>query len=451
MVELTTNLEIYKYAVEKFSIVSITDTRGIILYANEEFCRISKYSLEELIGAPQSIVKSGYHPTSFFADMWRTIARGKIWRGEIKNKNKEGEYYWVDTTIIPIKNEHEKIVGYFSIRVDITERKKAQENLREAIIELSKTQEELVQLNKSLEEKVREKTAKLAELLREVQLKNEELLQLNDVLNDSIKELEKQKKEIEKQHHDITSSIRYARRIQTAFLPSETAFRSVLPDSFIIFRPKSIVSGDLYWFTKKIGRIFVAAIDCTGHGVPGAFMSMLAYTVFEKIINENHIIEVDKILLFAHQEITQLLRQEEENSVKDGMDAGICMIDTRSKTVEFAGARIPLVYIGQGQLNWLKGDKFSLGGSSLESMQFTKHKIVVLHPMQFYLFSDGVEDQFGGYNHGKFGRQRVKDILQRFHHLPFSEQKQNIEIVLDLWRGDEHQTDDMMLIGFGLK
>lgn len=451
MVELATNLDIYKYAVEKFSIVSITDTRGIILYANEEFCRLSKYSIEELIGAPQSIVKSGYHPTSFFAEMWRTIAKGKIWRGEIKNKNKYGEYYWVDTTIIPIKDESGKVKAYFSIRIDITERKKAQENLREAIIELSKTQEQLVQLNRSLEEKVKEKTAKLAEVLREVQLKNEELLQLNDVLNDSVKELEKQKKEIEKQHHDITSSIRYARRIQTAFLPSEEVFKELLPDSFIIFRPKSIVSGDLYWFTKKIGRLFVAAIDCTGHGVPGAFMSMLAYTVFEKIVNENHIIEVDKILLFAHQEITQLLRQEEENSVKDGMDAGICMIDTRSKTVEYAGAKIPLVYIEQGQLNWIKGDKFSLGGFSLEGMKFSKHCFTVLHPTQFYLFSDGIEDQFGGYNHGKFGRHRLREILQRYHHLPFHKQKQEIEAILDLWRGNEHQTDDIMLLGFGLK
>jgi PAS domain S-box-containing protein len=442
-------LGIYKYAVEKFSIVSITDEKGYILYANDKFCELSKYSQEELIGSPQSIVKSGYHPNSFFAEMWKTIAMGEVWRGEVKNRNKEGGFYWVDTTIIPLKDSKNRIYSYFSIRIDITERKKAQEGLKDAIIELTKAQEEVISLNKSLEERVKIKTFKLSEALEEVKAKNEELMQFNDLLNQSIQQLEEKKKEIEKQHTDITSSIRYAKRIQTAFLPSESDFKKLFPHSFIFFKPKSIVSGDLYWFTKKIGKIFVAAIDCTGHGVPGAFMSMLAHTIFEKIVNENHIIEVDKILMFAHQEVNQMLRQD-ITSVRDGMDVSLCMIDVKNRFLEFSGAKMPLVYIEQGNLTWLKGDKSSIGGWEYREVSFTKKKIPIPFSTQVYLFSDGIEDQFGGYDRRKFGRNRVKDMLQRVNQHSFEEQKQNIEIILDLWKGSENQTDDIMLLGFGL-
>ncbi len=242
-------------------------------------------------------------------------------------------------------------------------------------------------------------------------------------------------------------------------LPKIEQLKISIPDSFLFFRPKEIVSGDFYWFTelKNQNKIIVAAIDCTGHGVPGAFMSMIGNTYLNQIVHTQKIYEADKILNELNKDIRVSLNQDHTDS-RDGMDMALCVIDKEKKQLEFAGAKNPLVYIQDNTMFQIKGDIMAIGGSKkVHKKLFSKHIINIDKPTYLYIFSDGFQDQFGGRYKQKFMRKRFRNLLFDNHKQPFEIQKMIINETLDKWIDDANrfqkmteQIDDILVIGMKL-
>ncbi|MGB0523299.1 MAG: SpoIIE family protein phosphatase [Flammeovirgaceae bacterium] len=254
--------------------------------------------------------------------------------------------------------------------------------------------------------------------------------------------------EISKKNHKITDSINYARNIQHALLPRLDLIEEAFSDFFMIYRPKDIVSGDFYWFTRVGNKTVVAAVDCTGHGVPGAFMSLLGEVYISQIVKLQNILDPDLILFHLNEAIQESLNQTDKRN-RDGMDAAICLIDRDEDTISYAGARRPLVYVTEGELKIIKGDRLSIGSRlNNEKMHFTKHVLPLKDDTTYYLYSDGYADQFGGENDTKLLEKNLHNILLSVNQLPLSSQKHTLEAFLDDWQGDRAQIDDILLMGF---
>jgi len=296
----------------------------------------------------------------------------------------------------------------------------------------------------------------------EILAQSENLKQINEELNSTLVVVNDQKSMIESKNEDIMASIAYAKRIQTAMLPFEERIQTSLKDFFILFKPKDIVSGDFYWFqdtgiqsfalenpsAQQLGnKIILAAADCTGHGVPGAFMSMIGNELLNQIVNIRGITRPSEILYKLHIGIRNALRQESSDS-RDGMDVIICTLDKQAKTLEFAGAKNPLYYIQNGILHEIKGDKIPIGGEQMEQERiFTNHTISLDSPTTLYLCSDGYQDQFGGEQNKKFLVRNMKELFGKIHEQPMNAQKQFLENMLEKWMGNEKQTDDILIFG----
>jgi serine phosphatase RsbU (regulator of sigma subunit) len=299
----------------------------------------------------------------------------------------------------------------------------------------------------------------LKEKNEEINIQNEEIVAQRDSIIAQKQELEKQRDKIKEKNEQITSSITYAERIQKAILPNLDDVHEALPDSFILFKPRDIVSGDFYWFAEAQGKILISAIDCTGHGIPGAFMSMIGNTLLNEIVYHKNITSPEEILNHLHKGIFTSLRQHETGS-KDGMDITMCVIDKKKKTLEFAGASNPLIYIQEGNLHRVKGDVMPIGGNFAGKNplnSFTKHIIDCSKETCFYIFSDGFQDQFGGPKDMKFMAKRMAKLITNIHSQPMFVQKEILyEALIDWMGGDgEHakyrQVDDILVIGVRLK
>jgi serine phosphatase RsbU (regulator of sigma subunit) len=261
--------------------------------------------------------------------------------------------------------------------------------------------------------------------------------------------IELQKGELELKDKDITDSLIYAQRIQEALLPSETYFRKHFEDSFILFKPKNIVSGDFYWIGEKNGNIFVVAADCTGHGVPGALMSMIGLEIVEKAINEENIEVPSQVLAVMNRGLEKTFSREKNigTIIRDGMDIGLCVIDRKRKKVTYAGEFMPLYLIRSGSLSEIMPDKIIIGMNP-EGLPYTDHEIDLLENDIFYLFTDGYVDQFGGTENKKFMYRRFRYLLLTIHGFPVSDQKAILDENIKTWMGSTEQVDDMMVIGF---
>ncbi|GAB4328253.1 MAG: hypothetical protein OHK0038_02090 [Flammeovirgaceae bacterium] len=261
-------------------------------------------------------------------------------------------------------------------------------------------------------------------------------------------EIQAQRDEIEKSHQQIQSSIKYAQRIQNAILPRIEDLRSILPASFIIFRPKDVVSGDFYWI-HKVGDIKIVVVsDCTGHGVPGAFMSMIGNELLNEIVSLNHILMPSKILENLHKGVKRVLKQE-DSSNRDGMDVAICAIESSTKKVRFSGAKNPVIYIENGELQYIRGNRNPIGGVQKDSDEpFQLHEFEVSNDTIIYLFTDGFQDQFGGQNDKRLGAKRLRELLLENHKFPMEEQKSILESALYSWMRGYSQTDDITILGF---
>ncbi|WP_299455341.1 SpoIIE family protein phosphatase [uncultured Microscilla sp.] len=276
-----------------------------------------------------------------------------------------------------------------------------------------------------------------------------QLKERNFEIEQQNEEIRNKNEQIGSKNKKITESINYAQRIQQAILPDQTLIKTVLPQSFIYYRPYQIVSGDFYWFGVVDKKVVYAAIDCTGHGVPGAFMSMVGSALLNEIVNQKQVTEPDLILKNLHIGIRDSLRQKDTLN-QDGMDMAMIVIDTATQQLHFAGAKNPLVYIQQGELHTIKGDRYPIGDVVInkDERTFTKHTIALDHTTVCYMFSDGYQDQFGGPEKRKFMGKRLRQMLLDHHQLDFEKQKAVYEQTLLDWIGKGTQIDDVLLIGF---
>jgi len=254
--------------------------------------------------------------------------------------------------------------------------------------------------------------------------------------------------QIAKQKQEITDSIQYAKRIQNAVLPPVDQIKKSFPEHFIFFKPRDIVSGDFYWMRQINNYAVIAAADCTGHGVPGAFMSMLGISFLNEIIRRKDITQAHDVLTELRKYVKSSLRQTgKEGEAKDGMDISLCIIDLEKRIMQFSGAYNPLFLFRNGELLVTKADKMPIGIHIKEKDNFTNHLIELQKDDVFYLFSDGYPDQFGGENNEKYKMKRFKNLLTEIHIKPMDAQKEILSETLTKWQGDIEQIDDITIIG----
>jgi serine phosphatase RsbU (regulator of sigma subunit) len=277
---------------------------------------------------------------------------------------------------------------------------------------------------------------------------NRSKLEVNKLLNEKNLLIEDQKRVVDERNHDVTNSINYAKRIQEAVLPAKEIKYKLFPDAFVLFLPKDIVSGDFYWFGERNGKRLISAIDCTGHGVPGAFMSLIGNTFLHEAVNEKGITEPAKILDDMKRSIIAALKQSAVvESAKDGMDMALLSFDDKKGTVEFAGAYNPCWLVRNGELTEFKGDKKPIGYYMGNDSPFTNTEIKIQKGDCFYIFSDGYADQFGGEKGKKLKEKQLKEILLSCHELPMAEQEKILLDKFQKWKGKLEQVDDVCLIG----
>ena len=365
-------------------IASTTNLKGIITYTSDAFCKISGYSKKELIGSTQSIVRHPDTSAETFKELWSTIQNGNTWQGEIKNKNKDGSYYWVYAIISPEYDEDDFITGYSAIRQDIT------------------AQKEIEELNKNTK-----------------------------------------------------SSIEVASFIQESILPTNNFINSCFSDKFIIWEPKDIVGGDIYFLEKLRNEeeCLLMVIDCTGHGVPGAFVSMLIKAIEKQITqklinNPNQEINPGEILQSFNRELKDILNQKERNLASNvGFDGGIIYYNKKKQILRYAGAANSLIYYDNKEIQTIKGDRHSIGYKNSDvNYEFVNHEIKVEKGMKFYLFSDGYIDQIGGEKNQSFSKKRTINIINENKDKPMEEQKEILLKELKDYQGEMERIDDVTFL-----
>ncbi|MCC7332807.1 MAG: tetratricopeptide repeat protein [Flavobacteriales bacterium] len=277
-----------------------------------------------------------------------------------------------------------------------------------------------------------------AELYR---LKNIDLVTANN-------EIERQKQEIVLKNQEITDSIVYARRIQNSILPETSAIQTISQEHFVLYKPKDIVSGDFYWISENEEKVYFAVIDCTGHGVPGAFLSIIVNNLFNKAIHEQNLVETQKILEYIHQELIVSLNKKNNDSGKDGMDVALCSIDKKTRELQYSGANNPLIIVRNGQLIELKPDKMMIGNNLVYTdKQISLNSINLFKNDMLYLYSDGYADQFGGPKGKKFKSKRLKSLFLEIFEKSCVKQLQELENTFVEWKSNLEQIDDVCIMG----
>ena len=264
----------------------------------------------------------------------------------------------------------------------------------------------------------------------------------------SKKAIEIQKMKLESWNQNITDSIEYAKSIQEGIM-NKNNFKENLPSSFVYYKPKDIVSGDFYWYSRQEGCDILALIDCTGHGVAGAFMTVIANATMNQIVNEEKEIEPHKILTKLDIKVMEILKQKEVTTTNHSMDVALCKIDYANKTVTFSGAKRPLYVVENTKLKEFKGNNFTVGEYfNTPEKKFTYQEIDFEENQTFYLSSDGFADQFGFNTQKKYLRKRFKALLENISNKSLPEQRKSLEMEMKRWQGEMEQTDDMLVIGF---
>jgi CheY-like chemotaxis protein len=364
------------------------------------------------------------------------------------------------------------------VRIAQNEKVQTEQALSEKTNQLNETQQNLKESEeKTKQQKLELDLKELAIKEKEAQLKNEKLIRYGVsvifiiVLAFSImvlrqfrlkkaanKKLAEQRDLANQQKKDITDSIEYAKRIQNAILPPLSFIKRNLPEHFILFKPRDIVSGDFYWMMNKDNKIIIAAADCTGHGVPGAFMSMLGTAflneIVTKIIENKHIhsLQANEILNQLRDYIIKSLHQTgDSNEAKDGIDIALCIIDSDKQKLQFAGAHNPLYIIKNDQIKIIKGDRMPVSIHQNAHKSFENHVIDFEENDLIYLFSDGYYDQIGGPKNRKFMSRNFQDLLLDIHKKPMEIQQQILNKEFEDWKGSNIQLDDILVVGIKLE
>ena len=261
--------------------------------------------------------------------------------------------------------------------------------------------------------------------------------------------IEKQHLNLNQSHQEITDSINYAKRIQDALMTSTVYMKDVIPESFLFFQPKDVVSGDFYWvYRTSKGQIYFTVADCTGHGVPGAFMSMIGTSLLNEVIIENALVDTAEILMKMREQIIKSLDQKAaQGNNKDGMDMALCKYDPKKKTVQYSGAYNPLIHISGKEINHIKGDNQPIALHTGKKLPFTSHEIEVKKGDMLYIYSDGFADQFGGERGKKYMSGKFKKYLLSISDKPIDKQDTLIKEEFTTWKGDLELIDDVCVMG----
>ncbi len=288
-----------------------------------------------------------------------------------------------------------------------------------------------------------------------IRYRTEKLRKDNELLREKQKaaiEIAKSREELAAKNKDLHDSLSYAKRIQQAIMPTRYLMKKYFPESFVFYHPRDIVSGDFYWFLEKDYKFYVAAVDCTGHGVPGAFMSLIGLNMLHNIVEVDNIDRAGKILDELNKSIYDNLNKEIENvTVQDGMDMSLVVIDLINKQVNFSGAKNPLVLIRNGEYIEIPANKYPIGSFKYDFKTFfNEYDFEIQKGDTIYLFSDGYADQFGGPKGKKFKKKNFRNLLIEISKLPINEQYKKVKQVFYDWKGDLPQVDDILLIGIKL-
>ncbi len=372
------------------------------------------------------LVRSIVQPLSSVRGVLLSLGRGVFPRTRIKPRNDElGDMYRALTGLVEgLKRttdfSHAVAAGNFDADFQPMSN---DDVLGKALL---KMRDELGERERGLEAKVQERT--------------EEMVRQKD-------EVERQSRKVVELYKNVTDSIRYAKRLQESILPPEKRIKELLPDSFVLYRPKDIVSGDFYWVQRVGDKVLFAAVDCTGHGVPGAFMSLVGHNGLNQAIRQRRFVHPSEVLMDLNQIAYEMLHRDRDQFVRDGMDIALCALDTERMELEYAGANSPLYLVRDGNVMQYTADKRPIGGFEPDGTGFTDHRIKLKKGDVVYIFSDGYADQFGGEKGKKFMYRQFRELLSSIHTQPMDRQKGLLIEALNEWKGPHEQVDDILVIG----
>lgn len=377
--------------------IAVTDITGVLQFANQAWARMHGYeTFKHIINTHINTFMTHYHYHTIYTPQIDSIDTTGSFKDEMEHKRLDGSVFpcTITVNLLIEGNSPKRIV---TIARDITMQKAAEKALQERTEQLKVTLTQVEDANKK-----------------------------------------------------IMDSIQYAQTIQRSLLPDLNYVKTFLPDHFIIWEPRDLVGGDIYLIEKNKSGILIAVIDCTGHGVPGAFMTMIASSSLRRIIKERGYSDPAAILRRLNYAVKTSLQQERQHvHSDDGLDAGICFIDVAHTYLDFAGANLPLAYIKKDTLQIIKGDRKSIGYKKSEfDYTFTNHRISIENGMLVYIFSDGFIDQLGGERHRRFGNKRLRSLLMKNYHLPVLQQREKLWEALTAYQGNYERQDDIVLIGF---
>jgi len=371
-------------AVERSTVsIMITDEQGIIEYVNPAFTELSGYSHNDAVGQDSGMLNSDEIDSRTFSSMMQAITKGENWSGELLNKKKDGEYYWVHTSISSIRDEKGDISHYFGFDDDITEQKKLQDERDHA-------------------------------------------------------------------YQIIRGSIQYASTIQRSILPPDDEIKALLANHFVLWKPRDVVGGDFYWCRKWGDGTLVVLADCTGHGVPGAFMTLIAHGALDKSWKMIEPGDVASMVTSTHQIIQSVLGQDKTyGDSDDGLELGACYISNDHNLI-FTGARFSLFYHDKGSdVVEVKGDKKGIAYRHIpQNVLFTNQRIDTQEGRRFILTSDGIIDQVGGEKRRGFGKRRFKQLLMDSENVPLEELGDHLYRELEVFQKGEIRRDDVSIFGF---
>jgi PAS domain S-box-containing protein len=396
-------LEYQNQELEKLSIVAsetnnaiiITDEIGNFTWINKGYTRLFGYDQSEVTGDNSKCIIGPSNGDEINALIGKARISGEPVNYEFEALTKQANKIWVQTTLTPIKNKQGEVSKLIAIDSDISKIKEAEF------------------------------------------------------------EILKQSKQLKIQNDQIMNSINYAKRIQEAMLPSQELIKSYFPDSFIYFKPKDIVSGDFYWFSVQEDKLFVATVDCTGHGVPGAFMSLIGNSLLNHIVNEKKVYTPSQILTELNNGVNQALSQSKSlnDEREDGMDLTLCRFDKTKNEVQIACANHTAIIITDGMFHEFQGDEISIGESysKVENLAFTNHIFPFQEDSVLYLFSDGYQDQIGGPKNKKFMAGNFVNFLMEYQSEAMDLQFDKLNEKFQQWKGENKQTDDVLVMGIRLE
>ncbi len=406
--------------------VVITDKDGYTEWVNQGFTNLTGYTLKEMLGKkPGHILQGPATKVESIQRITHKLQSKCPFSEDILNYKKTGEAYWIKMNITPILDKNGQIDRFIAIQSDITQQMEFTQKLRE---EKHKTEE----LNRTVLNSMDQISKNFEEIYQQKQL------------------LDTKNQEISIRNEQITQSIRYAQRIQMAILPRTEQLHMHFEESFVFYQPRDIVSGDFYWFAEIGACKILILADCTGHGVPGAFMTILGDALLNDIVKGDQITLPDQILYHLDEQLKTKFRSElnADEGLDDGMDMAVVCIYPERQEIMFAGAKQSIYLAHENQLERYQGAKFPVGSFQYKVPKVFKSQTITYQPGdQIYLCSDGFQDQFGGPNNSKFLKRRFCNLLRHISHLPMKQQQPKLEKAFWAWKADYPQTDDVLVIG----